>query len=170
MDISSKIICENTLIILLFCAGKSVISRPSFARDAATANRNSLKVSLDINNEMSSSILEHFSLYFSNSRLMSSILNQLIRSEANFVDWANAPTKSLRVDFTIEGDDEEDDGDNDGEVDKRLDNFEEELVTVCLSDNHNNQPAMGAMKMGGGWQEGIDEATTRPQRWVMTKN
>ena len=61
---------------------------------------------------------------------MSSILNQLIRWEANFVDWANAPTKSLQVDFTIEGDDEEDDGDNDGKVDVRLDNFEEELVTV----------------------------------------
>ncbi len=63
---------------------------------------------------------------------MSSIMNQLIRWEANFVDWANAPTKSLQVDFTIEGDDEEDDGDNDGEVDKRSDNFEKELVTVCV--------------------------------------
>jgi hypothetical protein len=27
-------------------------------------------------------------------------------------------------------------------------------------DNHDNQPATGATKMGGGWQEGIDEATT----------
>ncbi len=34
--------------------------------------------------------------------------------------------------------------------------------------NHDNQPATGATKMGGGWQEGIDEATTRPQRWAMT--
>jgi hypothetical protein len=68
----------------------------------------------------------------------------------------------LQIDFTIEGDDEEDDGDNDGKVDKRSDNFEEELVTVCALDNHNNQPATGATKMGGGWQEGIDEATTRP--------
>jgi hypothetical protein len=39
----------------------------------------------------------------------------------------------LRVDFTIEGDDEEDDGDNDGEVDKHSDNFEEELVTICVN-------------------------------------
>ena len=37
-------------------------------------------------------------------------------------------------------------------------------------DNHNNQPVMGAMKMGGGWQEGIDEATTRPRRWATTNN
>ncbi len=44
---------------------------------------------------------------------MSSILNQLIRWEANFVDRANAPTKSLHVDFTIEDNNEEDDGDND---------------------------------------------------------
>jgi hypothetical protein len=34
------------------------------------------------------------------------------------------------------------------------------------SDNHNNQPAMGAMKTGGGWQEGINEATTRPRQWA----
>jgi hypothetical protein len=38
------------------------------------------------------------------------------------------------------------------------------------SDNHYNQPAMGAMKTGGGWQEGIDEATTRPQRWAATND
>ncbi len=36
------------------------------------------------------------------------------------------------------------------------------------SDNHDNQPAMGAMKAGGGWQEGVDEATTHPQWWAMT--
>ena len=38
------------------------------------------------------------------------------------------------------------------------------------SDNHNNQPATGATKMGGGWQEGIDEATTRPRRWATTND
>ncbi len=38
------------------------------------------------------------------------------------------------------------------------------------SDNHDNQPATGATKTGGGWQEGINEATTRPRRWVMTNN
>ncbi len=38
------------------------------------------------------------------------------------------------------------------------------------SDNHNNQPATGATKTGGGWQEGIDKATTRPQRWATTNN
>jgi hypothetical protein len=29
-------------------------------------------------------------------------------------------------------------------------------------DNHDNQPATGAMKTGGGWQEGVDKATTQP--------
>ena len=57
---------------------------------------------------------------------MSSILNQLIRWEACFADREQtSPTKSLRVDFTIEGDDEEDEGDNDGDVEK-------ELITVWV--------------------------------------
>jgi hypothetical protein len=30
------------------------------------------------------------------------------------------------------------------------------------SDNHDNQPAMGATKAGSGWQESINKATTRP--------
>jgi hypothetical protein len=38
------------------------------------------------------------------------------------------------------------------------------------SDNHDNQPAMRAMKTGGGWQEGIDKATTRPRRWATTND
>jgi hypothetical protein len=38
------------------------------------------------------------------------------------------------------------------------------------SDNHDNQPATGATKTGGGWQEGIDEATTRPRRWATTND
>ncbi len=38
------------------------------------------------------------------------------------------------------------------------------------SDNHDNQPATGATKTGGGWQEGIDEATTRLRRWATTNN
>ncbi len=38
------------------------------------------------------------------------------------------------------------------------------------SDIHDNQPATGATKTGGGWQEGIDEATTRPRRWATTKD
>jgi hypothetical protein len=38
------------------------------------------------------------------------------------------------------------------------------------SDNHDNQPATGATKTGGGWQEGIDKATTRPRRWATTNN
>jgi hypothetical protein len=37
-------------------------------------------------------------------------------------------------------------------------------------DNHDNQPATGATKAGGGWQEGIDEATTQPRRWATTYN
>ncbi len=38
------------------------------------------------------------------------------------------------------------------------------------SEIHDNQPVTGATKTGGGWQEGINEATTRPQRWVMTND
>ncbi len=38
------------------------------------------------------------------------------------------------------------------------------------SDNHDNQPVPGATKTGGGCQEGINEATTRPQRWATTNN
>ncbi len=38
------------------------------------------------------------------------------------------------------------------------------------SDNHDNQPATGATKAGDGWQEGVDEATTRPRRWVTTND
>ncbi len=37
-------------------------------------------------------------------------------------------------------------------------------------DNHDNQPATGATKTCGGWQEGIDEATTRPRRWATTND
>ncbi len=29
-----------------------------------------------------------------------------------------------------------------------------------------NQPATGLTMAGGGWQESIDKATTRPQQWV----
>ncbi len=39
-----------------------------------------------------------------------------------------------------------------------------------VSDNHDNQPAMGASTTGGGWQEGIDEVTTRPRRWATTND
>ncbi len=38
------------------------------------------------------------------------------------------------------------------------------------SDNHDNQRATGATKAGGGWQEGINEATTRTQRWATTND
>ncbi len=40
---------------------------------------------------------------------------------------------------------------------------------LCLeaSDNHDNQPATGATKAGGGWQEGVNEGTTRPRWWAM---
>jgi hypothetical protein len=38
------------------------------------------------------------------------------------------------------------------------------------SDNHDNQPATGATKAGSGWQEGVDNATTRPRWWATTNN
>jgi hypothetical protein len=45
-----------------------------------------------------------------------------------------------------------------------------DLLHLEASDNHDNQPATGATKPGGGWQEGIDEATTRPRWWATTNN
>jgi hypothetical protein len=36
------------------------------------------------------------------------------------------------------------------------------------SDNHDNQPATGVTKAGGGWQESVDKATTRPRWWATT--
>jgi hypothetical protein len=35
---------------------------------------------------------------------------------------------------------------------------------------NNNQPAMGSVEAGGGWQESVNEATTRPRWWVMTND
>ena len=32
-------------------------------------------------------------------------------------------------------------------------------------DNSSNQPATGATKAGGGWQESIDEAISQPRQW-----
>jgi hypothetical protein len=37
-------------------------------------------------------------------------------------------------------------------------------------DNNDNQPSTGAMKAGGGWQEGVNKATTQPRRWATTNN
>jgi hypothetical protein len=39
-----------------------------------------------------------------------------------------------------------------------------------VSDNHDNQPATGATKTGGGWQEGVDKATTRPTTTTVGDN
>ena len=44
-----------------------------------------------------------------------------------------------------------------------------DLLRLEALDNYNNQPVMGATKTGG-WQEGIDEATTRPRRRATTYN
>ncbi len=37
-------------------------------------------------------------------------------------------------------------------------------------DNQNNQPARGATKAGGDWQESVNKATTQPQRWATTND
>ncbi len=48
------------------------------------------------------------------------------------------------------------------------------LLTDPLSlealDNHDNQPATGATKVGSGWGESINKATTQSQRWMTTNN
>jgi hypothetical protein len=43
------------------------------------------------------------------------------------------------------------------------------LILEAL-DNHDNQPATGATKAGGGWQESVNEATTRPRQWATTND
>jgi hypothetical protein len=131
MDILSKIICKNTSISFLFCAGRSVISSLSFARVVTSANLISPRANLDNNDETSSSNLEPCLLCFANSCLMSSILSQLIRWEANLVDLGRASTKSCRVVFTIKDDDKEDDGKNDGSVDEPF-NENKELVAISV--------------------------------------
>ena len=62
---------------------------------------------------------------------MSSMLNQLIRWEANFVDLWKVPTKSCWVIFTIKDNDKEDDGKNDGGVDEPFNDIKE-LVAVSV--------------------------------------
>ncbi len=37
-------------------------------------------------------------------------------------------------------------------------------------DNNNNQPATGATKAGGGWQESVNKAITQPWQWTMMNN
>jgi hypothetical protein len=39
---------------------------------------------------------------------------------------------------------------------------------MAMDKANNNQPATGLAKAGGGWQESVDEATTRPRRWATT--
>ncbi len=61
---------------------------------------------------------------------MSLMLSQLIRCDGNLVDLWGVSTKSCRVDFTI-NDDEEDDGENDGGVNDPF-NDSKELVTISI--------------------------------------
>ncbi len=61
---------------------------------------------------------------------MSLMLSQLIRCDGNLVDLRGVSTKSCRVDFMID-DDEEDDGKNDGGVDDPF-NDSKELVAVSI--------------------------------------
>jgi hypothetical protein len=68
-------------------------------------------------------------LCFANSRLMSSMLSQLIRWEANLVNLGGASTKSCRDVFTIKDNYKEDDGKNDGGIDEPFNN-NKDLVAV----------------------------------------
>jgi hypothetical protein len=43
-------------------------------------------------------------------------------------------------------------------------------LILKASDNHDNQPATGAAKVGSGWQESVNKATTQPRRWATTNN
>jgi hypothetical protein len=41
---------------------------------------------------------------------------------------------------------------------------------MAMEKANNNQPVTGLAKVGGGWQESVNEATTRPRRWAMTND
>jgi hypothetical protein len=41
---------------------------------------------------------------------------------------------------------------------------------MAIEKAHNNQPATGLAKVGGGWRESVNEATTRPRRWATTND
>jgi hypothetical protein len=41
---------------------------------------------------------------------------------------------------------------------------------MVMEKANNNQPAMGLAKAGSGWQESVDEATTRPRWWATTND
>ncbi len=61
---------------------------------------------------------------------MSLMLSQLTRCDGNLVDLRGISTKSCRVDFTI-NEDEEDDGKNDGSIDDPFDDSKE-LVAISV--------------------------------------
>jgi hypothetical protein len=44
------------------------------------------------------------------------------------------------------------------------------MRAMAMKKVNNNQPATGLAKAGGGWQESVDEATTRPRRWATMNN
>jgi hypothetical protein len=41
---------------------------------------------------------------------------------------------------------------------------------LVMAKANNNQPATGATKVGGGWQESVDEVITQSQWWVTTND
>jgi hypothetical protein len=41
---------------------------------------------------------------------------------------------------------------------------------MAIEKANNNQPATGLAKAGDGWQESVNEATTRPRRWATANN
>ncbi len=43
-------------------------------------------------------------------------------------------------------------------------------LSLEASDNHDNQPATGATKAGGDWQESVEEETSRPPWWAKSKD
>jgi hypothetical protein len=41
---------------------------------------------------------------------------------------------------------------------------------MVMEKANNNQPATGLTKVGGGWRESLDKATTQSRRWAMTND
>jgi hypothetical protein len=63
-------------------------------------------------------------------------------------------------------------GDDDGGKSDGYEGGGQAMATraMMMEKVNNNQPATGLTKAGGSWQESVDKATTRSQRWATTND
>jgi hypothetical protein len=111
-------------------------------------------------------------------------VRQVMMAATKWVRVARVMVTAMRVAGDKEGQgDKEDDGVNDkvacnkeGNVDgyksdgDKGDGQAMATRAMVTAKGNNNQPVRGATKAGSGWQESINKAITRPQRWATTNN